>query len=76
MVVPAFDSYSQMPKAGFRVVKYDPNESRRAKEIPSEVWDSHRDVIVQLWVIENQNLHQLMDTMNQEHGFVARYVDQ
>lgn len=60
--------------AGLRIVNYDPNEPRRAKEIPSEVWDSHHDEIVRLWVIEKQNLHQLMDTMNQEHGFVARYV--
>lgn len=62
--------------AGLRIVNYDPNESRRAKEIPSEVWDSHRDEIDQLWVTKKQNLRQLMDTMNQEHGFVARYVAQ
>jgi hypothetical protein len=60
--------------AGLRFVSYDPNESTRTKEIPSEVWDSHRDTIIHHWVIEKRTLRYLMDVMRREHEFEARHV--
>jgi hypothetical protein len=36
-------------------------------------WEQHKEMIHQLWIVENRPLHDVMRKMEKDHGFKARY---